>query len=461
MLTVGSLFAGVGGFDLGLECAGWTTAWQVEIDDQARQVLRRHFPKAKRYEDVREVGGSNLAPVDLICGGFPCQDLSVAGRREGLAGDRSGLFFEFMRVVGEIAPRWVLIENVPGLLSSNEGRDMGTVLGTLADLGYGWTYRVLDTQFFGPPQRRRRVFIVGHSGGVCPPEILLEPESVPWNPPPSREAGEGAAGGAGQSTSVTGERSHALRGRGCDASEDGTGRGTPIVASETGRGWWTEGPARLRGQPGGMPQNIVAAQCHGTNVGEMGALRRGNGNVTGGVPFVATDYATGEFEEADKARPVTGTSDRSRAGIVLPFDTTQVTSKGNYSRPKPGDPCHPLAKGAHPAAVAFALRGREDGAEAESSGDRTSSIRGEGGSGRDYVTSPVPRRLVPIECEALQGFPRGWTAHGIDEDGERVEMADTPRYRMMGNAISVPVAAWIGARIRRAHEEMLATEEAA
>lgn len=263
-MKVGSLFSGVGGFDMGLEAAGMRVAWQVEIDPQARAVLRKHWPDVDLHEDVRDVGRHNLEPVDLICGGFPCQDLSVAGRRAGLAGERSGLFYEFMRVVAELAPRWVLVENVPGLLSSNGGRDMGAVLGTLAELGYGYAYRVLDLQHFGVPQRRRRVFIVGHLGGFCPPEILFESESVPGHSPPGREAGEGVAAlpASGAGTARTGNErteadliiaatvtakwangtggpagddvlhfvAHTLHGEGHDASEDGTGRGTPLVA---------------------------------------------------------------------------------------------------------------------------------------------------------------------------------------------------------------------------------------
>src|SRR5690625_1118978 len=122
-MTFGSLFAGIGGFDLGLEQSGMDCKWQVEIEPFPRRVLERHWPGLHRPEDVRDVGGNNLESVDLICGGFPCQDLSVAGRRAGLAGERSGLFFEFMRIVDELAPCWVLIENVPGLLSSAGGRD--------------------------------------------------------------------------------------------------------------------------------------------------------------------------------------------------------------------------------------------------------------------------------------------------------------------------------------------------
>src|SRR5690606_9794224 len=170
-------------------------------------VLARHFPEAQLYEDVRTVGRDELEPVDLICGGFPCQDLSVAGRRAGLAGERSGLFFEFARILDELRPRWVVIENVPGLLSSNGGRDMGTVLGTLAKLGYGYAYRVLDAQYFGVAQRRRRGFIVGCLGDAASAvQVLFEPESCERNTPPRRAAGRVAAAlpASGAGTSRTG-----------------------------------------------------------------------------------------------------------------------------------------------------------------------------------------------------------------------------------------------------------------
>ena len=136
-MTVGSLFSGIGGLELGLERAGMEVVWQVELDKQARSVLRRHWPEVSIYEDVRDVGRSNLDGVDLICGGFPCQDVSVAGKREGLAGERSGLWWEFHRIIGELARAWCLIENVPGLLSSNDGRDMAVIGGGMGELGCG------------------------------------------------------------------------------------------------------------------------------------------------------------------------------------------------------------------------------------------------------------------------------------------------------------------------------------
>lgn len=159
-LTVGSLFSGVGGFDLGFERAGMKVLWQCEKDPAARSVLRRHWPDVTCYEDVRDVGAHNLEHVDVICGGFPCQDLSIAGKRAGLTGERSGLWFEFARIVREMQPEWVVIENVPGLLSSNGGKDIGIILSSLEQYGYAVDCDILDTQNFGVPQRRRRVFLV-------------------------------------------------------------------------------------------------------------------------------------------------------------------------------------------------------------------------------------------------------------------------------------------------------------
>ena len=163
-MNVGSTFSGVGGFDLGFERAGMSVLWQAEIDKWSRRVLRGHWPNAAIYDDVRAVN-AEAKPVDLLCGGFPCQDLSVAGKRAGFKGERSSLFFEFARIADELRPRWIVLENVVGLLSSAEGRDFGILLSTLAEIGYGdLAWRVVDARFFGVPQRRRRVFIVGCLG---------------------------------------------------------------------------------------------------------------------------------------------------------------------------------------------------------------------------------------------------------------------------------------------------------
>lgn len=164
MLTVGSLFSGIGGFDLGMERAGMSVRWQCEIDKAARGVLRRHWPEVTCYEDVRDVG-IGAERVDVVVGGFPCQDVSVAGRRAGLAGERSGLWFEFLRVVCAIRPRWVVVENVRGLLTSHAKRDFGTVLGGLAGGGYDAEWDCLPACAFGAPHTRERLFIIAYPTG--------------------------------------------------------------------------------------------------------------------------------------------------------------------------------------------------------------------------------------------------------------------------------------------------------
>jgi DNA (cytosine-5)-methyltransferase 1 len=170
-MVVRSTFSGVGGFELGLERAGMQIASTAEIDAWCRAVLSHYWREAHHYADVRHVAGSP-GQTDLLCGGFPCQDLSVAGKRAGLAGERSGLFYEFARIADDLQPQWVLLENVPGLLSSDGGRDFGIVLETLAEIGYGCAWRVLDSRYFGVPQRRRRVFVVGCFGGDCESALL-------------------------------------------------------------------------------------------------------------------------------------------------------------------------------------------------------------------------------------------------------------------------------------------------
>jgi len=293
--TFGSLFSGIGGFDAGLEAAGWACAFQVEVDPFCTKVLERHWPHVPRHRDIRGVTPTDLAAVDLLCGGFPCQDLSVAGRRAGLAGARSGLFFEFVRVATELRPRWLLLENVPGLLSSNGGRDFAVVLAALGDAGYGVGWRVLDSRWFGVPQRRRRVFLVGHLGGPCPIEVLFEPEGVLGDLAASGAEGEDVAWGTADGVGGGSELGYALtaRGRkggdpstdtyipsqqvspplmaeGFDASEDGRGRKVfafnrlqdPVSSPSVGTTLGTNEHAlafALRKDPGGIGQG------HNTN----------------------------------------------------------------------------------------------------------------------------------------------------------------------------------------------------
>ena len=165
-MTMGSLFSGCGGFDLGFAQVGFDLRWQVEIDADCLAVLTRHWPTVRKVRDIHAVAygrarnrqrhGLVLEPVDVIVSGFPCQDLSIAGQRAGLSGSRSGLFFALLRVVRVLKPTAVVIENVPGLFSLAQGRDFARVLDGLDDCGYVGAWRVLDSQYFGVAQRRRR-----------------------------------------------------------------------------------------------------------------------------------------------------------------------------------------------------------------------------------------------------------------------------------------------------------------
>lgn len=157
-MKVGSLFSGIGGLELGLERAGMTVRWQVEKDEYARRVLEKHWPEVERFDDVRSVGARNLKPVDVICGGFPCQDISVAGKGKGIGGERSGLWKEFARIIGELKPSWIVIENVPALRS----RGMEVVLQDLSSFGYDAEWDCFRASDFGAPHKRERVFIVAY-----------------------------------------------------------------------------------------------------------------------------------------------------------------------------------------------------------------------------------------------------------------------------------------------------------
>jgi DNA (cytosine-5)-methyltransferase 1 len=396
MLTFGSLFAGIGGADLGFERAGMTCAWQVEIDAKCRTVLERHWPDVDRsIVDVRRANGNTRA-VDLICGGFPCQDVSVAGKREGLAGERSGLWFQFLRILTELTPRWVVVENVPGLLSSNGGRDFAVILRGLAQLGYGVCWRVLDAQYFGVAQRRRRVFVVGHLGDGRAAEVLFESESCAWDPAPSREAGKGTTAytpaGFAEYRQGIGTLRHNHR--------DCGGGSEMLIA-----------PPLTHHSPRNNVENeafIAFDKSRGTVSGAITAPLRVNG---GRSPRVNDG-------KADNQCVAYGLSENQRAELRLTPYSRQITSGGG--KPGQGYPCV--------ATVSPCLNKESYSPTKSSSGQMVDFCIG---------SHMGVRRLTPTECERLQGFPDGHTAG----------QSDSARYRQLGNAVCVPVAEWLGRRI--------------
>jgi DNA (cytosine-5)-methyltransferase 1 len=168
-----SLFAGIGGLDLGFERVGMKCVAQVEIDEFCQKILTKHWADVPKYKDVCNVGKNNLPTADLICGGFPCQDVSIAGERQGLKGKRSTLWTEFYRIVCEIRPRWVVIENVTGLLSSDNGEFARKIFKELAESGYDAEWRVVSASDVGAPHIRERLFIVAYPSGVFGTQSVL------------------------------------------------------------------------------------------------------------------------------------------------------------------------------------------------------------------------------------------------------------------------------------------------
>jgi DNA (cytosine-5)-methyltransferase 1 len=274
VLTGVSLFAGVGGFDLAMQRQGVKVVASVEIDKKCNEVLAKHFPEATQFTDVTTVKGKDLInagfnpSTGIITGGFPCQDLSVAGKRAGLAGERSGLFWEIARLVEETQTEYFIIENVPGLLSSNKGADFGVVIGTMADLGYSVGWRVLDAQHFGVPQRRRRVFIVGRratSGGVA--EILFKSEGLRRDLTSSQQAREGTTTSSNTSVALGSGKDIAncipaeLYHHGTVVNQDANNG--HVVVTSSSFGGYTEGVGTLRangGDLGGGSENLVVHQ---------------------------------------------------------------------------------------------------------------------------------------------------------------------------------------------------------
>ena len=196
-----SVCSGIEAASVAWEPLGWTPQAFAEIEPFPAAVLAHRFPAIPNHGDMTEYKEWNIEPgtIDILVGGTPCQSFSVAGLRKGLNDPRGNLMLTYGAIADHLRPRWIVWENVPGVLSSNGGRDFGTFLGMLGELGYGFAYRVLDAQYFGVAQRRRRVFVVGYLGDWRrAASVLFESESLRGNPAPSREAREGIAGTAAQ-----------------------------------------------------------------------------------------------------------------------------------------------------------------------------------------------------------------------------------------------------------------------
>ncbi len=289
-LTFGSLFTGIGAGDIAFERAGFKCIWQVEIDSACRSVLAKHWPNVPKYGDIRECGKGRkyeLDRPDVIVWGSPCQDLSTSGQRAGLEGARSGLFFEGCRIVGELRPAISLWENVPGALSSQAGRDFDAVLKAFHELGasdIGW--RIFDAQYFGVPQRRKRVFVVADLSGGRAAEILFDAGGVPRDIAAVREAGHEDA--AEPRRDALGDRglpdgliqiAYSVRTSGADPDSDAS----RSVAYETDTARCLNIRGAFNGNQGGTLVDAVAFSCkdHGGDAGSVSPTLRAMGSNAG------------------------------------------------------------------------------------------------------------------------------------------------------------------------------------
>jgi DNA (cytosine-5)-methyltransferase 1 len=505
-LTFGSLFAGVGGFDMGFEQAGWDCKFQVEWDKNCQQILNKHWPDVPKWLDVSDVNGAEIPPVDCIIFGSPCQDLSVAGKRAGLEGERSGLFHEAVRIIKEMRdatngtfPRWTVWENVAGALSSNNGRDFGTVINEMAKAGaHLQEYALLDAQHFGIPQRRRRVFLIScfdpATADRCPNPLLPVTESVP------RDTKKGKQKRKESSSQVT-------EGFGSDGqwaagtTDDGDILRTSVTskwhkgsAGPSGSEYYNMvvekqdvvGSLAARDYKGVGNQYVAENKCvvepvlfensyrDGARIADDGVtqtLSAKMGTGGGNTPMIAIPIQDGRdiekhqngFGVASDGEP-SYTLDQTGAQAVAysvredakanTFSATELDHANALSALRPSPQSHHaqmfITENIEPTVFQPGTMVRLGGGVWEGT---VPTLRAEAKRGDNephiQIHNGEPtmavRRLTPLECERLMGWPDDhtrWKADGT-------EQADTHRYKQCGNGVASPVAEWVAKQIRR------------
>lgn len=352
-MIYGSVCSGIEAATAAWHPLGWKASFFSEIDKFPREVLKHHYPNTPLHGDFTTIQKGDYEPIELLVGGTPCQSFSIAGLRAGLDDPRGNLMLEFGALAKRLQPKWLVWENVPGVLSSNGGRDFGSFLAMLGELGYGFAYRVLDAQYFGVPQRRRRVFVVGHLGDWrSAAAVLFERESLSWNPAPSREKRQEV---------------------------------TEIAGTLTSNGGGLNRPA---GNANELDFCIATGTCSGKET--FGTLMANCG----------TKQWLGN----------------------------QEALSGDY----------------HVFAHAFKVRGGCEGGGKGYLGQDEQAFTLSTGADQQLFHKMQVRRLMPIECERLQGFSDNFT--------NIPGASDSARYKALGNSMAVPVMRWIGERINLIEE---------
>ena len=421
-LTLGSLFDGIAGFPLSASRYGIATKWASEIEAFPIKVTEKHFPDMKHIGDATKINGADIEPVDVISFGSPCQDMSVAGKREGLGGARSGLFIEAVRIIKEmreatngVYPRFAIWENVPGAFSSNNGHDFRAVLeeiteaeipipfsgrwaeaGMVRGNGREVAWRVLDAQYWGVPQRRKRIFLVADLAGQCAGEILFEREGLPGNIAESGEEGKEIAAGAGNGVGFTMQ----AFGKYADTGKAST----------------------IKQQDYKDATDLVVISC---------ATKQQSQNIGYGVasPLMASDY------KEPQAIMVENHPADSRVKIDETGTTQTLTSRmgtGGGNVPMLMQPTYCLQG---------SMIGREDKNGPQGTGINEDVSFTLNTTDRHAVTQSNyrVRRLTPTECLRLQGFPDDW----LDIEGS----SDSAKYKAVGNSVAVPCVKFIFSQI--------------
>lgn len=410
-----SLFSGIEAATVAWKPLGWEAVAFAEVEPFCCDLLAARYPDVPNLGDVSKIDWSEIGAVDVVVGGSPCQPYSVAGKRQGLMDSRGRLMLEYVRAVHDIRPRWLLWENVPGVLSQSGGDAFETLLDELEQCGYTLAWRILDAQFFGVAQRRRRVFVVGNLGdrGGRAAAVLFEPESLRWDSASSRDKRKSLAADSGKSPAYT-----CVTRCGCE----GGGKGA-LVSEDVSLALST-----LNEQTVFQPTYSISTANTSQNGRHWAEEVAPTLDCAG--PCAVTQYG-------DVAGTLTARSDSSpcadRGQTVIAFQPKASASRGLSV----GEISPTLVTTKTPAVVTSS---GDDMVGALCARDYKGIGNQDIGEGKVLIDGMTVRRLTPTECERLQGFPDQYTQLG--------DTKDTPRYKALGNSMAVPVMRWIGERIQ-------------
>ena len=410
-----SVCSGIEAASVAWEPLGWTPVAFAEIEKFPSKVLAHHYPGVANLGDMTKFREWDIErdAVDVLVGGTPCQSFSVAGLRKGLDDPRGNLALTFVAMVDHYRPEWVIWENVPGVLSSSGGRDFGSFLGALGQLGYGFAYRVLDAQYFGVPQRRRRVFVVAHSSGDSrrAAQVLFEPESLRGDSTKSNRKGEKSATSPASSVDANGiQRTVMYENHPNDSRITGPVDPSPTVAARWGTGGGNTPLVQHTFRKSRRAQSaedfetwVPDGVTNTLNCFDLGDIRS--------VDIVVESFAQNQLGELRTSHIASTLGTNSNASGR---NTPMVMHPAHAFNHQSGGDMRGIDLREYPQLQAH---------------QQTSVLHG-----------MAVRRLTPTECERLQGFPDGYT-------DIMPETPDGPRYKALGNSMAVPVMRWIGSRI--------------